>query len=168
MDDLYYIDAVNDRKLLQNIEEMPDVVRLILKEKITGWTTMMRDQVIDNIQDRLKRGSGKLENAVRMEIIQDGLRVEGRVYISGVPYAQIQDKGGVTPPHIIRPRDAKILAFYAATGNKVFATRVFHPGGVISPTYYMKDAYRYISPKITRGLRYQIVEKIRNRMRSGS
>lgn len=168
MEDLYYIEAVNDRKLLRNLEEIPDVVRLILQEKIQAWTAQLKDQVIENIRSRLKTKSGKLGNSVEMEIIQEGLRVEGRVFISGVPYAQAQDRGAVTPAHIIRPHNAKILAFYAATGNKVFAARVFHPGGVIPPTYYMKDAYRFISPKITRGIRDEVMKSIRAKMNSGT
>lgn len=166
-DDFLFVDLVGDRKLLRNIEEIPDTVRRLVAEKIRGWTEALRDQVVENIQSRLNTKTGQLARSVQVEIIQDGIRVEGRVYIAGVPYAVAQDKGAVTPAHIIRPREAKILAFIAATGDKVFATRVFHPGGVIPPTYYMRDAYRFMSPKVTRGLRYQIVEKIRNKIRGG-
>lgn len=167
-DDFLFVNLLNDRKLLRNIEDIPDVVRRVLVEKVKFWTEGLRDQVVSNIQSRLNTKSGKLAQNVQVEVIQDGIRFEGRVYIAGVPYAIAQDKGAVTPAHIIRPRNAKVLAFIAATGDKVFAARVFHPGGIIPPTYYMRDAYRFMSPKVTRGLRYQIVEKIRNKMRGGS
>lgn len=159
--DFISVQVLNERKLLRNLEELPDTVRGVLVEKVRGWTQDLHDEVIANIRERLKTKSGDLLEGVQMEIIQEGLRVEGRVYIAGVPYAQIQDQGGVTPPHIIRPRNAKVLAFLAASGHKVFATRVFHPGGQIAPKNFMKDAYRTVSPRVTRGLRYHLVEKLR-------
>lgn len=164
-DDFLFVDLTGDRKLLQDIDAIPDIVRDVLKEKIKYWTEVMRDKVLENIEERLRSKTGRLGNAVQMEVVEDGIRVDGHVYIRGVPYAAAQDKGAIISPHEILPRNAKVLAFYAATGNKVFASRVFHPGGIIPPKYFMRDAYRFVSPKITRGLRYYIVEKINRRLR---
>lgn len=166
-DDFLFVDLTGDRKLLRDIDAIPDIVRDVLKEKIEYWTQLMQEQVIQNIQERLKAKTGDLENSVRMEIVEDGLRVDGHVYIQGVPHAAYQEKGAIIPPHEILPRNAKVLAFIAATGDKVFAARVFHPGGVILPKYFMRDAYRFVSPKITRGLRYYIVEKFNRRRKGG-
>lgn len=160
-DEFLSVQVLNERKLLRNIESIPDVVRGVLVEKIKGWTQLMMDEVLANITSRLKVGTGKLLDGVQMEIIENGLIVEGRVYIAGVPYAVAQEKGAQTGPHIIRPRDARVLAFLAASGSKVFAMRVFHPGGVIPAKNFMRDAYRTVSPKVTRGLRYNLVEKFR-------
>lgn len=164
-DDFLFVNLTGDRKLLRTLGEIPDIVRDILRAKITQWTETMRDQVVENIQSRLQSKSGKLENSVRIEFTEDGVRFNGKVYIAGVPYAQAQERGAFIPPHMIYPHEAKVLAFIAASGDKVFATKVFHPGGVIPAANFMRDAYRFISPKITRGLRYYIVETINRRLR---
>lgn len=174
MGDFLSVNLTGDRKLLRNFEGLPDVTREVLRQKIRQWTEMMRDAVVQNIIDRLSKtdrsksysGSARhLRDSVEMEITDDGIRVNGRVYIAGMPYAQAQESGAQTPPHVILPRNAKVLAFYAATGHKVFAARVFHPGATIPPSWFMRDAYRKISPKITDGLYYYVVRKMRDQLR---
>lgn len=167
-DDLLTVKLLGDRKLLRDIEAIPDDIRLVVNEKIKAWTAQMRDLVVSNIVQRLNRKSGKLEDNVDMEITQEGLRIEGHVFIHGVPHARAQERGASIPPHIIRPKNAKVLAFMAASGHKMFALHVMHPGASVPAANFMKDAYREMSPKITGGLYYQIVRKVRNRlMRSG-
>lgn len=162
--DFLMVNLLNNRKLLRDIESIPSIVQELLREKIKAWTEELKEVVLDNIRSKLKSKSGKLEDAVDIGFTEDGLRLEGHVFIAGVPYAQAQEKGAIIRPHWIFPVNAKTLAFYAASGDKVFAARVWHPGGIIPPHYFMRDAYRYMSPRITRRLRYYIVERIRNRM----
>lgn len=164
-EDFLYVNLLNDRKLLRDIDAIPDDIRLVIREKMKPWMDQLKALVISNIETRLQRKSGKLEDSIDLDIIEEGIRFEGRVYSHGVPYAKIQEEGGTTPPHQIFSQNGKVLAFMAASGHKVFATHVFHPGGTIAPTHFMKDAYREMSPKITRGLYYQIIEKVRNRLR---
>lgn len=166
-DDFLEVKLLNDRKLLRDIEAIPSDIRDAIRDKMSGWMDQLHRLVVSNIQERLNRVSGKLEDAVEVEITEDGLRVEGHVYIHGVPYARAQEKGAIIPPHIIRPSNSKVLVFMAASGHKVFATHVMHPGGKIPPTHFMADAYREMSPKITRGLYYQIIEKVRRRLGRG-
>jgi hypothetical protein len=163
MDD-FYIEIVGDRRLLQNIEQLPDTVKEILREKVFTWMNKLEDQVIQNIRDRLKTQTGTLVNSVRQETIDEGNRIDGHVHIDA-PYAAAQDRGAVTPPHIIRARNGKLLAFIAATGDKVMATKVSHPGGIIPATHYAKDAYSLIAPQISRGIKNAVVEGIRRKMR---
>lgn len=164
-DDFISVNLLNERKLLRDIEAIPDDIRAILREKIKSWTYQLRDLVESNIVERLRRVTGKLEDSVDVEFTEDGLRIEGHVFIHGVPYARAQEDGAEIPPHMIFPKNGKVLAFMAASGDKVFATHVFHPGGLVPPKHFMKDAYREMSPKITRGLYYQVIEKARNRLR---
>lgn len=164
-DDFLNVQLLNDRKLLRDIEAIPDDIRLVIREKTREWTYRMRDLVVQNIQATTKKVTGKLENSPEVEFIENGLRIDGRVYISGVPYARALEKGAQTPPHVIRPANSKVLAFMSARGDKVFAMHVFHPGGRITPRNFMRDAYREMSPKVTRGLYYQIIEKVRRRLR---
>lgn len=165
--DFAYADLIGDRTLTRNLDRMPDTVRAILLDKVKVWANRLRDRVQENIQARLGSKTGKLAESVEVEILNDGLRVDGRVFIAGVPYALAQEKGAAIPPHMIYPRNAKLLAFIAATGDKVFATRVFHPGGQIPPKYFMKDAYREMGPEISRGIKNSIVQGIRENMRRG-
>lgn len=166
MDDFLYIEAFEDRKLLQDLEAIPDDIRAILHDKMEGWLDELKDLVVSNIEDRLRQVSGLLADSVEVEFHDDGLKINGRVFIAGVPYAQAQEEGAEIPPHIIRPSEAKILAFFAASGDKVFATHVFHPGGRVPPKHFMRDAYRVMSPKITDRLYDNITRKLRKRFGS--
>jgi hypothetical protein len=165
VDDLLYVELVGERNLTRNLDRMPDTVRAILLDKVEAWTHRMAEAVRANILARLGQKSGSLLNAVQEEVRIEGGRIEGRVYIAGVPHAVAQEKGAIIPPHIIRPRNAKILAFFGATGEKVFATRVSHPGGQIKPQFFMKDAYRDMGPEISRGIKKAVVDGIRANMR---
>lgn len=166
-DDFLSVELLKERKLLQDIDAIPDDIRAILRDKMSRWTQDLADLVSANIADRLKRVSGKLEDSVDWEFDDGGLSVSGHVFIHGVPYARAQEEGAQIPPHLIYPRNGKVLAFMAATGDKVFATRVFHPGGVIPPKHFMKDAYREMSPKITNRLYDNITRKLKKRFASG-
>lgn len=160
-DDLVEIEVLSNRKRIEGLDDLPEQVYEALEERLRSLMQQMEDMVQDNISDRLKRVSGKLEEAVRMEVITDGMRLSGRVYIEGVPYARIQEQGGTTGAHMIYPKAAKVLAFMAATGDKVLATRVLHPGGTIAGSHFMRDAYREISPKVTDSLYYYTVRKLK-------
>lgn len=165
--DFLYVEILGERNLLRNIDQLPEAVRTILLAKVKGWTEKTADAVRANIEARLSNKSRKLIEGVKEEVFEEGDRIEGRVYIAGVPYATAQEKGASIPPHIIRPRNAKVLAFFGVGGDKVFATRVFHPGGQIPPQYFMKDAYREMGPQISRGIKTAVVEGIRAQMRQG-
>jgi hypothetical protein len=167
-DDFLYLNVLGDRNLLRNLDQMPDVVREILVDKVEIWTEQLAEGVRDNIQAHLKQRSGKLLSAVDTEVIEDGQRVEGRVFIHGVPYAKPQEEGATTPPHMIYPRNSKVLAFHGVMGDKVFATRVSHPGGHIPAAHFMKDAYREHGPTISRGVKKAVIDGIRSQMRSSA
>lgn len=163
MADFLSLEVLGDREALRNIDRMPDTVRAILAEKSDVWVKLLEQHVQDYIAPHSK--SGRLLAGVRSEVIAEDKRLRARVFISGVPYANIQDKGGVTPAHMILPR-GKVLAFLGATGDKVFATKVLHPGGNIPALNFMKEAYREVGPLISRGVKKSIVDGIRANMRS--
>ena len=178
MTDFLQLTVLGERNLLRNLEQMPDVVRAILLEKTRVLTEDMADKVRQNIESRLsktkdrksKEYSGSpthMKDAVKVRITEDGVRVDGQVYIEGIPYAKAQEEGAATPPHMIYPKKSKVLAFISATGDKVFATRVFHPGGQIPPTWFMKDAYREMGPRISKEIKNAVVQGIRANMRAG-
>lgn len=163
--DFLSVEVVGDRNILLNIDRMPVVVQEILADKVRDWTEQTYQKVIANIDERTQERSGALAGGVDYRIDEGNGRVEGTVFIEGVKYAGAQEKGAIIPAHIIRPRNAKILAFKAASGDKVFATEVFHPGAVISPLNFMRDARREMAGVISRGIKNAIVKGIRANMR---
>jgi hypothetical protein len=121
------------------------------------------ERSIENIMTRLKSKTGNYSmQGVKMEVVENGIRIEGRVYHRRCPYAQAQEKVQVHSTSYDLPSNGKVLAFMAATGDKVFATRVFHPGGQIPGQHFMKDAYRAMGPEISRGDQESVVEGIRS------
>jgi len=165
--DFLYVDVLGDRNLLRNLDQMPDIVRAILLDKVRGFVEDVADDVRANIMARLNSKTGNLLAGVKTELRTEGVRIDGRVYIAGAAHAMVQEKGAVTPPHMIYPRNGKVLAFMGATGQKVFATRVFHPGGQIPGQHFMKDAFRASGPDISRGIKNAVVQGIRAKMRQG-
>lgn len=164
MSALFEVEILGDRNALRNLDRLPSTVAAILAEKVHAWTEELYDLVMGNISQRLGEKSGRLSAAVEMEVYQEGAKTEGRVFIDGIPYALAQERGAVIPAHMIYPHD-KILVFMAASGDKVFATRVFHPGAVIQGQHFMRDARREIAADISKGIKNAIVQGIRQRMR---
>ncbi len=65
-----------------------------------------------------------------------------------VPYAAHVEYG--TSPHIIEPVDSNLLVFKNSAGEKVFATRVNHPGTAAQP--FMRPAAKFGGPVLKRKL----------------
>lgn len=160
-------EVIGDRNVLRNLDKMPEVVRAILVEKTVSNVEALKKAVEGEIGGFTK--SGKLLSAVRSEMIETPGKVEGRVYIdeSVAPYARAQDQGADIPAHIIRPKDAKVLAFMGATGDKVFATRVFHPGATLAPKNFMANARRGLASKFSKDVKNAVVQGLRANMREG-
>jgi HK97 gp10 family phage protein len=98
---------------------------------------------------RLKRSithSMPTEVGLTAWYITVGINVE---YAAGtnVKYAAIQEFGGKTPPHIIRPRNKKALKFDIG-GETVFAKYVNHPGSNIPAQPYLRPALRESEPVV--------------------
>lgn len=165
-DDLFYATVVGEDRI-RNFDRMPEIAQRIILAKVQDFTDKMADVAGTLMDERLGQKTGRLNaSAIQTEVrVIDG-KIQGRVYIEGIPYARIQEEGGQTSPHAIYPINAKVLAFQAATGDKVFARKVMHPGGYIEGKHFMKDAYRSMGPEISRGLKRAIVEGIRANMRA--
>lgn len=168
--DFLSVQVVGEKALLRNFDSLPDVARAIVLAKVEAYTEQLESAVIESIEEKTTTQSGKLLSAVRRDVIEQNGRVEGKVWIDEnvAPYARALEKGASIPPHMIYPKNGKVMAFIAATGDKVFATRVFHPGSQITPRYFMKDARRSMGPTISRGLKNAVVQGIRAHMRKGA
>ncbi len=174
--DLFSIEVVGDRNLLRNFEQMPEVAKGIIADKVKALGETLTEKVRENILVRLNQHKNEkdysgspehLSDAVQLTVTENGQRVEASISVVS-PYARIQEQGGIIPPHFIFPRDSKVLAFMAATGQKVVVRWVLHPGAVIKGTYYMRDAYREMSPYMGKQLQKAVVDGIRAHMRMGT
>jgi bacteriophage HK97-gp10 putative tail-component len=63
--------------------------------------------------------------------------------VADTPYARFVEDG--TTAHMIVPRKAKALRWYARNGRAVFARKVQHPG--TKPVYYLKGALERVFPQ---------------------
>jgi len=166
MSDFLSLDLVGANRL-RNFDREPEVVQRILIDKIKTYTDKLAQVAGDLMAARLHSKTGNLtRDKIQTEVKQDGRTVTGKIFIDGVPYARIQEEGGTTKPHEIYPKNGKVLAFIGATGDKVIARSVYHPGGTIQGKHFFKDAYRQMAPEISKGLKKAIVEGIRADMRS--
>lgn len=168
MSDVFYATVVGENRI-NNFDRLPDIAQAIILQKVEDFTEKMANKAADLMDQRLGQKTGRLSgDSIQTEVqVIDG-KIQGRVFIEGIPYARIQEEGGQTPPHVIYPVNAKYLAFIAATGDKVVATRVMHPGGYIEGKHFMRDARRAMGPELSRGLKKALVEGIRANMRAGS
>lgn len=167
MSDGYFYATVVGEDRIRNFERMPEIAQQIILAKVQDFTEKLAREAGILMEERLNSKTGRLNaSAIQTEVkVADG-KVQGRVFIEGIPYAAIQEKGGQTPAHAIYPVKAKVLAFQLATGQNVFARKVMHPGGFIEGKHFMKDSYRSMGPEISRGLKRAIVEGIRANMRA--
>lgn len=167
--DLYSAELLGHRHLAQQLSSMPTAVRGMLLDKAQIWSDMLYNGVQANMLN-FKGGTGKLSRALKQYVEETGTGISVGVSIdlNEAPHARIQDKGGVIPAHIIRPRMAKKLAFFGATGEKVIVAQVFHPGAVIPPTHYMRDAKQNLSPQVAKEMKKAVIDGIRAHMRSQS
>jgi hypothetical protein len=163
------VELVGHRQLVSDFDRLPETVKVILRSKAEAWSRQLEDKVRTNIENRFS-GSGKTANAVEgFYGEENGHIVAGvRIDLKRAPGARIQEEGGVIPAHIIRPRDAKRLAFIAATGDKVIVRQVFHPGAVIQGQHFMKDAYRDMSSQVATEMKRAVIEGIRASMHQGA
>lgn len=89
--------------------------------------------VLQSVRARFSRSGG--DHVV-------GLKLKGM--------AAIQEKGGKTLPHFIKPKKAKFLAFKKG-GESIFAKRVKHPGSKLSRKPILRTRFNRGVPRIIDG-----------------
>lgn len=165
---LINVTLVGDRELIARLEKMPAGVQNALRIKVTALalklearvkTQKLNGQVLNRITGRLARSiSNKIEVASQS--------VWARVFSSGdVKYAGIHEYGGRTPPHIIEPKKASVLAFAGPGGKMVFARRVNHPGSKMPERSFMRSSLRDMSQEISTGMKTAVIDEIRKTVR---
>ncbi len=129
----------------------------------------LRDSVKSNIV-RMFQSTGPLYKNVQARMEESPGSVSGIVFIDGrkIPYADIQERGGKTRPHDIRPVRASALAFMMPgkmgfsggerTSSLVITKLVHHPGSRIPEHPYMRLALAREKPYFERGMRQIVTE----------
>jgi hypothetical protein len=149
MSDIISIELVGLKQLKARLGAMSPAVQNRLRVFMARFTNEVRDQVKANIAERFK-STGPLYQGVRSEQIEERDSITGRVYVEGVPYAAIQEYGGVTPPHVIEAVNGKALAFMSpaslglssggGSNALVMVKKVNHPGSRIPERTYARLA----------------------------
>jgi phage gpG-like protein len=148
----YTISGVTD--LVATISRLTDSIRAELKSEmeyiIADLTAgvvadKLSGQVLNRVSGRLAAGvSGKVDDVA-------GGAITGTTFVSGVPYAAIQEYGGTTSPHEILPNVALALRFEVPGGIR-FAARVNHPGSKMPERSYLRSELHDMSAQILQSL----------------
>jgi phage gpG-like protein len=134
-------------------DDLPAAVQAALVAKAQDLTDRLQALVQAKLHGEvLNVRTGRLADAVQAEVDDDGQSLLARVFVfSDVKYAMIQEYGGTTPAHDIRPDKAKALAFLSG-GAQVFARLVHHPGSVIPERSYLRSSLSDLADEISAGL----------------
>lgn len=117
-------------------EQIPGRLALGMKKAVNYLRTKIDDAIVRGTYE-IKTGTGRLRQSLTAVVMRRGDDVEG-VVGTNLVYARIQEIGGKTSPHIIRPVDAKALRFDGREGL-TFRKLVHHPGSKIPAHYYMRN-----------------------------
>lgn len=141
-----------DRDWLARLDAMPGRVRAEVGTAVAGLGAALQAEVRNNRLSGqvLAVRSGRLRDSVAVETSDTPDRLAARVSAT-VPYAAIQEFGGVTAPHEIRLRRAQALAFTLG-GRLVFAKRVRHPGSRMPERSFLRSALADMAPEIRAGI----------------
>jgi phage gpG-like protein len=110
------------------------LLRMVKEEKLSGQV--------------LKNRTGTLRRSINLRVLESGTSTTGEVF-TNLEYARINEYGGVTKPHVIRPRNGKALRFMMG-GKAVFAKEVNHPGSKMPERSFLRSALSDMRPTIQR------------------
>ena len=120
-----------------------------LRERAAALQQSLLDKVAANLSgDVLQSRSGALKASIIADLAADRDGVAATIGSAGVPYAAIQEYGGMTSPHDIVPVKTQALAFAGG-----FAARVRHPGSVIPARAPLGGALDALRDDIAFGLK---------------
>lgn len=100
-------------------------------------------RVTNSAKQRAPVDTGNLRNSIRQEPVKVSGGVVSFSVVADADYASFVHDG--TRPHVIRPRNAKVLAF-SAGGTMVFASKVNHPGTKARP--FLRNALEAEAPRL--------------------
>lgn len=151
-------------QLSRTLQKEVNLYRRGLKLEMWRALSLLEAAIVIEIHKQFKQRTGLLLNSIPgSKTVEDvGVQVIGSIGPVGVIYAAIQEFGGKTRPHIIKPKYKKALrwvssqgAFVAIKGRRLrtntiyaFAKEVHHPGSNIPARPYMRPAFLKTRDKI--------------------
>lgn len=157
------VDIVGDDKVIARLESMPPAVNQALYVKVLALALKLEAYIKTRKLDGqvLNRKSGALSRSIQNRVERSLQSVMGFVFSAGdVKYAAIHEYGGKTSPHIIRAKNAKMLAFMGKGGTKVFAKQVNHPGSKMPMRSYMRTGLSDMTAEISTGMKEAVVRAV--------
>lgn len=142
-------DEGSARKVSDTIEKSLALYQAGFKINVWRALTLLEASIQQNIRNTFTMRTGNLLNSISTgkTVEQSGDTIIGSIGPVGVKYAAIHEFGGITPPHIILPRVAKVLRFQMGR-QEVFARYVNHPGSKIPARPYLRPALERNREKI--------------------
>ena len=132
-------------------------VRAAIDAKAGVLKQALLAKVEDNLSGAiLQARSGALKASIVAELNLGADALSVSVASRGMPYAAIQEYGGITAPHDIAPVKAQALAF-AGAGGQIFARVVHHPGSRIPQRAYLGSALAALHDAIVGGLKDSVL-----------
>lgn len=134
----------NAQEVTAQIMEQLEEYQKNIASRVFDGLTILEANIVQNIKSRsgLHVRSGALLNSIgssKKVLVTATGEVTGEIGPEGIAYAAIHEFGGTTGPHVIVPRNSKVLAFMAG-GKQVFSKIVNHPGSVIPARPYLGPA----------------------------
>ena len=122
------------------LKRIPKAEKHVVSLWATDTVMMLKKRAASMQKSGKGRKTGQLARNVGMEssLREDDFKIvigTGVGRTLSVKYAKIQDEGGTTKPHIIRPRNGKVLAFTVGS-ETVFTRIVHHPGSNIPASHW--------------------------------
>lgn len=142
----------NASEVVEGLRSSLDEYQKNLEYTLFRALSLLEAEIVQNIRvnSGLHVRTGALLNSVpASKNVYDvgGGTLVGEIGPQGIPYAAIQEFGGRTSPHVIRPRVAEALHF-VMNGKDVFARSVNHPGSNIPARPYLRPALAATQDKI--------------------
>lgn len=139
------ITTVGNNALVQRLQRIGPTVHAKLLRAVTKIVFTLEAYIkTQKLSGQvLKVRTGALKSSIQSRVEDKGaLAVYGYVYSAGnVKYAAIHEFGGQTPPRVIVPRKAAVLAFMVG-GKQVFARSVNHPGSKMPERSFLRSALK--------------------------
>lgn len=134
--------------LIARLEAVPDKLHAALVTAIARSALQVQRRAMEKLGGPvLKVRTGNLRSSINVQGPSDSA---SGIYASvgtKVVYAGVHEFGGQTAPHVITPRNARVLAFPLG-GKTVFARRVNHPGSRMPERSFLRSSLRELAPTI--------------------
>jgi len=162
------ITLVGDRQIIARLDSMPQAVNEALYAKVLSLSLKLEAYVKTNKLNGqvLNRITGALSRSIHSKVERAVSAVFGMVFSSGdVKYAGIHEYGGVTPPHVIVPKKANVLAFMGKSGKMTFAMRVNHPGSKMPERSFLRSSLTDMSAQISTEMKTAVVQAVQKQVK---